>query len=81
MFIWVTQGLVEPYIPKVKPDFIKRINPLHPSVADKSIEVGLKKAKRLKYEFILTFDADDQHPHRKIPFFLNLRFIVLKFQK
>ncbi len=40
MFIWVTQGLVEPYIPKVKPDFIKRINPLHPGVADKSIEVG-----------------------------------------
>ena len=41
---------------------------------DKSIEVGLKKAKRLKYEFILTFDADDQHPHHKIPFFLNLLY-------
>ncbi|MBK8394055.1 MAG: CBS domain-containing protein [Leptospiraceae bacterium] len=40
MFIWVTQGLVEPYIPKVKPDSIKKINPLHPGVADKSIEVG-----------------------------------------
>ena len=38
---------------------------------DKSIEVGLKKAKKLKYEFILTFDADDQHPHSKIPFFLK----------
>jgi acetoin utilization protein AcuB len=40
MFIWVTQGLVEPYIPKVKPDSVKKINPLHPGVADKSIEVG-----------------------------------------
>lgn len=40
MFIWVTQGLVEPYIPKVKPDSIKKINPLHPGVADKSLEVG-----------------------------------------
>ena len=41
---------------------------------DKSIEVGLKRAKKLKYKFILTFDADDQHPHNKIPKFLNLLY-------
>ena len=40
MFIWVTQGLVEPYIPKVKQDSIKKINALQAGVADKSIEVG-----------------------------------------
>lgn len=40
MFIWVTQGLVEPYLPKVKPDSIKKINALQAGVADKSIEVG-----------------------------------------
>ncbi len=40
MFIWVTQGIVEPYIPKVKSESIKKINALHPGVADKSIEVG-----------------------------------------
>ena len=40
MFIWVTQGLVEPYIPKVKQDSIKKINALKAGVADKSIEVG-----------------------------------------
>lgn len=40
MFIWVTQGIVEPYIPKVKPDSVKKINPTHRGVADKSIEVG-----------------------------------------
>lgn len=40
MFIWVTQGIVEPYIPKVRPDTVKKINPTHRGIPDKSIEVG-----------------------------------------
>jgi glycosyltransferase involved in cell wall biosynthesis len=39
---------------------------------DKSIEKGIKKAGALNYKFIITFDADDQHPYNQIPKFLNL---------
>lgn len=38
---------------------------------DKSIEKGIKKALNLKYKFLITFDADDQHPFKKIPIFLE----------
>lgn len=39
---------------------------------DKSIEKGIKRAGALNYKFIITFDADDQHPYNQIPKFLNL---------
>lgn len=39
---------------------------------DKSIEKGIKKAGALNYKFIITFDADDQHPYNQIPKFLYL---------
>jgi len=38
---------------------------------DKAIEKGIIKAKKLKYKFIVTFDADGQHPYEKIPLFIN----------
>lgn len=38
---------------------------------DKSTEKGIKKALSLKYKFFITFDADDQHPYKKIPIFLK----------
>ena len=39
---------------------------------DKSIEKGIRKAGALNYKFIITFDADDQHPYHQIPKFLSL---------
>ena len=38
---------------------------------DKSIEKGIKKVLNLKYKFFITFDADGQHPYKKIPIFLE----------
>ena len=38
---------------------------------DYSIEKGIKLALKLNYKYILTFDADDQHPYEKIPTFLK----------
>ena len=38
---------------------------------DNAIEKGIIKAKKLKYKFIVTFDADGQHPYEKIPLFIN----------
>ena len=38
---------------------------------DKAIQKGVNKAQKLKYQFIVIFDADDQHPYEKIPFFIK----------
>ncbi len=38
---------------------------------DKSTEKGINKALNLKYKFLITFDADGQHPYNKIPTFLK----------
>lgn len=38
---------------------------------DYSTEKGIKLALKLNYKYILTFDADDQHPYKKIPIFLS----------
>jgi acetoin utilization protein AcuB len=39
MFIWVNQGIVEPYTPKLKHTGVSRVNPLHAGIPDKQVEV------------------------------------------
>ncbi len=39
MFIWVNQGIVEPYIPKSKEMLITKVNPPSPTTPEKPIEV------------------------------------------
>jgi len=54
---------------KLKAIVLKNSKNLGP---DKSIEKGIRKAGILNYKFIITFDADDQHPYNQVPKFLNL---------
>jgi len=54
---------------KLKAIVIKNKKNLGP---DKSLEKGIKKAGALNFNFIITFDADDQHPYNQIPKFLKL---------
>ncbi|MCX7997455.1 MAG: CBS domain-containing protein [Leptospiraceae bacterium] len=48
MFIWVNQGVVEPYVPKIAHGNIPKVNPLTPSSAEKPLEIHPNDFKELK---------------------------------
>lgn len=48
MFIWVNQGIVEPYVPRVSHGNVPKVNPLAPSIPDKSLEVHPNDFQELK---------------------------------
>lgn len=43
MFVWVNQGIAEPYTPRIRHDQIKKVTPLYPGAPEKPVEIGEKE--------------------------------------
>jgi acetoin utilization protein AcuB len=39
MFVWVNQGIAEPYIPRIRHDQIKKVTPLFPGSPERPVEI------------------------------------------
>ncbi len=68
MFIWVNQGIVEPYVPRVSHRNVPKVNPLAPSIPDKSLEVHPNDFQELKEHGFLphkNYSYQEEESHKK----------------